>query len=308
MTIFLLITVHFLKMNKQFFFFIIIAFSIASCSRPIAKFSYEVIKKDAPAAVKFENSSTEAESYLWDFGDGNTSTEASPQHKYQSSGNYLIQLKAIKGKKKSVEEKRVLITAPLKCLVEIETRFGSMIIELSNATPKHRDNFIKLAEEGFYDGLLFHRVIDGFMIQGGDPKSKEAKSGVPLGSGGPGYQVPAEFVDSLAHVKGAIAAARTGDNVNPEKKSSGSQFYIVDGRPVDEATLSRTAASKNMTYSKEVKERYLELGGTPFLDAGYTVFGRVIEGLDVIDKIATVAKDARDRPQEDVEMKVRVIK
>lgn len=283
-------------------------FLVASCSRPIAKFSYEVTKKEAPAAINFENTSTEAETYLWDFGDGNTSTEANPTHEYKSSGNYLIQLKAMKGKKKNVEEKRVLITAPLKCLVELETKFGSMIIELSDATPKHRDNFIKLAEEGFYDGLLFHRVIDGFMIQGGDPNSKGAKSGVPLGTGGPGYQVPAEFVDSLAHVKGAIAAARTGDNVNPERKSSGSQFYIVDGRPVDDSALSRIEAAQNITYPKELRERYKKIGGTPFLDAQYTVFGRVIKGLEVIDKISEVAKDARDRPQEDVEMKVRVIK
>jgi peptidyl-prolyl cis-trans isomerase B (cyclophilin B) len=193
-------------------------------------------------------------------------------------------------------------------LIELETAYGNMIIQLYDATPKHQENFIKLAEEGFYDGLLFHRVIDGFMVQGGDPKSKNARKGQPLGSGGPGYTVPAEFVDSLVHVKGALAAARMGDNVNPEKASSGSQFYIVHGRKVNEEALNRIESQKGVRYSKRQREIYKEKGGTPFLDREYTVFGQVIEGLDVIDKIAKSQTDNRDRPVENVEMKIRVIK
>ena len=183
-----------------------------------------------------------------------------------------------------------------------------MTAELSDATPQHRDNFLKLAEEGFYNGTLFHRVIDGFMIQGGDPNSKTAAAGAPLGSGGPSYQVPAEFVDSLVHIKGAIAAARTGDNVNPEKKSSGSQFYIVQGSPVDDATLDMIEKRKGFTYTPEQRAAYKEHGGTPFLDRDYTVYGKVISGFDVLDKIAKVPKDARDRPKENVPMTVKVIR
>lgn len=297
-----------MKQNTSFLFLIIVTLFVVSCGRPVAKFSFVGESATAPAKVTFENKSENAESYQWDFGDGNTSTEENPSHTYKSSGNFVVQLKAIKGGKERTTENRLQITAPLVCLVEIETDYGSMLVELSNSTPGHRDNFVKLAEEGFFDGLLFHRVIDGFMIQGGDPNSKDAKPGQPLGSGGPGYQIPAEFTDTLVHVKGAIAAARTGDAVNPEKKSSGSQFYIVHGREVNDDALNRIEAQGNFRYAPEVREEYLKNGGTPFLDRNYTVFGKVVKGLDVIDKIAAVAKDPRDRPKEDVKMTVKVIK
>jgi peptidyl-prolyl cis-trans isomerase B (cyclophilin B) len=129
-----------------------------------------------------------------------------------------------------------------------------------------------------------------------------------LGSGGPGYQVPAEFVDSLVHIKGAIAAARTGDNVNPERKSSGSQFYIVEGSPVDNSALSMNEKRKGFTYTEAQRAAYLEKGGTPFLDRDYTVFGHIISGFDVLDKISKVEKDARDRPKTDVKMTIKVIR
>jgi len=157
----------------------------------------------------------------------------------------------------------------------IHTEFGDMKGILYNETPKHRDNFVKLAKSGFYDGLLFHRVIMGFMIQGGDPQSKNAKAGQPLGMGDPGYTIPAEFNANLKHKRGALAAARTD---NPEKASSGSQFYIVQPEK-----------------------------GTHFLDMNYTVFGEVTEGLDVIDKIASAPKDQGDRPLKDIKMTVKII-
>lgn len=188
--------------------------------------------------------------------------------------------------------------------IVIETEYGNMTAVLYDETPQHRDNFIKLTKEGFYDDLLFHRVINGFMIQGGDPDSKGAPAGQRLGMGGPGYTVPAEFVDQHIHLKGALAAARTGGPSNPEKKSSGSQFYVVQGRPVPAAQLdSPMFASKN--YTDEQKQAYQKIGGTPQLDRDYTVFGMVIEGLDVIDKIAGV-KTSGERPVQDVKMKVRV--
>ena len=212
-----------------------------------------------------------------------------------------------KGKEKVVE-KNIQIDPPAACLVELETEFGAMLIQLYDATPKHQDNFVKLVEENYFDSLLFHRVIQNFMIQGGDPNSRKAAAGQMLGSGGPGYTIEAEFVDSLIHLKGALAAARTGDNVNPQKRSSGSQFYIVQGQPVNEDMLNRIEAQKGFRYSKAQRDLYLEKGGTPFLDRDYTVFGQVIEGLDVLDKIAAVPTDPSNRPLNDVWMKVSLIR
>lgn len=191
--------------------------------------------------------------------------------------------------------------------VMISTSHGDMIIELYNETPQHRDNFLKLAEEGFYNGTLFHRVIDGFMIQGGDPDSKNAEPGTPLGMGGPGYTVPAEFVPSLIHRKGALSAARMGDQVNPEKASSGSQFYIVQGKAYTPEELDMIEQRIGQPMTNEQRVTYSSEGGTPHLDGGYTVFGQVVEGLDVIDKIAAVEKDPADRPLQDIEMTVKIL-
>jgi peptidyl-prolyl cis-trans isomerase B (cyclophilin B) len=143
------------------------------------------------------------------------------------------------------------------------------------------------------------------MIQGGDPDSRNAPSGKMLGMGGPNYQIPAEFVDTLAHLKGALAAARTN---NPEKKSSGSQFYIVQGSPVNDAMLNQIESMKGFHYTPEQRREYLATGGTPHLDRDYTVFGRVIKGLDIIDKIAATQTAPGDRPVKDVKMNMRVIK
>lgn len=282
------------------------ALVLTSCAvRPKAQFSMPQKKFVAPASVTFSNASADAESYAWDFGDGAHSTEANPTHRYMHSGNYTVVLQAKKGKKITTTKQMIQVTAPERCLVEIETSLGTMIAELYTATPQHRENFVKLAEEGFFNDLLFHRVINGFMIQGGDPQSRGAAPGQRLGMGGPNYQIPAEFVDSLAHIKGAIAAARTD---NPEKKSSGSQFYIVQGSPVTESTLNQVESMRQFHYTPEQRKAYLEMGGTPQLDQEYTVFGRVIEGLDVIDKIAAVETAPGDRPKVDVKMKIRVIK
>ncbi|MEI7983648.1 MAG: peptidylprolyl isomerase [Bacteroidota bacterium] len=182
----------------------------------------------------------------------------------------------------------------------IHTDLGDMKGMLYNETPKHRDNFVKLAKSGFFDGLLFHRVINGFMIQGGDPESKNAKPGQRLGSGGPGYTVPAEFNTQFIHKKGALSAARQADQVNPTKASSGSQFYVVQGKKM-------SAAQLGSNYTEEQKKIYETIGGTPFLDGQYTVFGEITEGLDVIDKIAAVQKDANDRPVTDIKMTVKII-
>ncbi len=188
---------------------------------------------------------------------------------------------------------------------EIETDYGNIKVKLYNDTPLHRDNFIKLAEEGFYDGLLFHRVMGGFMIQGGDPDSKTAQPGQRLGAGGLGYLVDAEI--GHIHTKGALAAARTGGPQNPEKKSSSCQYYIVQGKPVTAAQLDMMEQQKGIKYNEAQRKKYLEEGGAPFLDMDYTVYGEVVEGLDVVDKIAAVKTAPGDRPIEDVRMKVRII-
>lgn len=186
--------------------------------------------------------------------------------------------------------------------VLIKTEYGDMKVELYNSTPQHRDNFVKLVKEGFYDDLLFHRVIQGFMIQGGDPLSKGAPMNKTLGVGGPGYTIPAEI--GSPHFKGVLAAARLGGPTNPEKRSSGSQFYIVQGSPQPRSQVEAVAKGKNLSYNESQIEKYETLGGYPMLDGDYTVFGELVSGLDVIDKIAAVATNEADRPVKDVKMQI----
>lgn len=187
-------------------------------------------------------------------------------------------------------------------MVKIETTKGIITVKLYNETPLHRDNFVKLVEEKYYDGLLFHRVINSFMIQGGDPDSRNAKQGQMLGNGGPDYTIPAEFNSQLIHKKGALAAARTADQVNPEKRSSGSQFYIVQGNVYNDNQLQYFSSQTKRQYTDTQKEIYKTLGGTPHLDGAYTVFGEVVTGLDIIDAIAAVKTDGANRPVEDVKI------
>lgn len=196
---------------------------------------------------------------------------------------------------------------PTHKYVRIKTNKGECIVMLYNQTPQHRDNFLKLAKEGFYNGTLFHRVIHAFMIQGGDPDSKTAKPGQALGEGDLGYTVPAEFRDSLFHKKGVLAAAR--DN-NPAKASSASQFYIVQGKTFTDAQLDmietqRLQGRKIPAYQREV---YKTLGGTPHLDQNYTTYGEVVQGLEMVDKIASAKTATGDRPVEDVKMEVSILK
>jgi peptidyl-prolyl cis-trans isomerase B (cyclophilin B) len=242
-------------------------------------------------------------------------------------------------------------------LVTIKTKYGEMIVILYDETPKHKANFIKLASEHFYDSLLFHRIIEGFMIQGGDPDSKKAKPGQQLGLSGPGYTVDAEFNPALFHEKGALAAARMNDQANPTKASSGSQFYIVQGKVISENELKidpdkfraamqkffenpahqslydsigklyqagdtkgyettvlglrdkiekETGLKTGQTISPEKFKAYSTVGGVPRLDGSYTVFGKVIKGIDVIDKIAVQPKDQADRPNDDIRMFITV--
>ncbi len=187
----------------------------------------------------------------------------------------------------------------------IETNMGNMKVKLYNETPRHRDNFIKLANESFYDSLLFHRVINGFMIQGGDPRSKSRDNPATLGQGGPGYTLEQEI--GLLHFKGALSAARLPDQMNPKKESSGSQFFIVQGTVLNDQQLNAMEQHKGIKYSEAQRNLYKELGGFPSLDMDYTVFGEVVEGMEVIDKIAGVPTGERDLPLEDVRMFVKIL-
>lgn len=196
---------------------------------------------------------------------------------------------------------------PRHSYVRIKTSKGECIVMLYNQTPKHRDNFLKLTKEGFYNGTLFHRVISQFMIQGGDPDSKTAAAGQALGSGDLGYRVEAEFRDSLFHKKGVLAAAR--DN-NPEKASSASQFYLVQGKIFTDEELDKTRMSRmNGRIIPESQRRiYKSLGGTPHLDGNYTVYGEIVQGLAMVDAIASVATSPANRPLEDIRMEVTILK
>ena len=291
---------------KNLFFCAVALLMLASCGKPISAAFVATGKTEAPAKIAFQNQSKNAERFEWDFGDGSTSQDSCPSHQYAKPGDYTVALKAYRGKKKTASfETKMEIKAPLECYVEIETDFGNMLVLLYNSTPQHRDNFIKLAEQGYFDDLLFHRVISGFMIQGGDPNSRNASASASLGSGGPDYTVPAEFVDSLVHVKGALCAARTN---NPEKRSSGSQFYLVQGKAVPEAQLAQIESQKGFRYTKAQRDAYATVGGVPFLDRDYTVFGQVVKGLEVIDAIAAVQTAPGDRPKKDVKMKIKVVR
>ena len=242
----------------------------------------------------------------------------------------------------------------LESKIHLETSYGDIVLKLYDETPLHRDNFMKLVDDGFYDGVLFHRVIAQFMIQTGDPNSKNAKTGQPLGTGDVGYTIPAEFVyPKYYHKKGALAAARQSDQVNPKKESSGCQFYIVEGRIFSEEELNtmeknmmrraesnlfqeklqskqdeikRYRIEKNQekldelrdsvlaevhkdmtdsaayTFTEQQRNDYKTIGGTPHLDNEYTVFGEIIEGLDIVDKISKTKTGSMDRPVEDIKI------
>ncbi|TWR29883.1 peptidylprolyl isomerase [Mucilaginibacter pallidiroseus] len=198
---------------------------------------------------------------------------------------------------------------PKNQYVRIKTAYGSCIIRLYNETPKHRDNFIKLTKEGFYNGTLFHRVIQNFMIQGGDPDSKDTtknKAGAELGNGDVKYTIPAEFRDSLFHKRGVLAAARED---NPAKASSGCQFYIVEGRRFTPGKLDTVENTRLKGRKIPPSQRlvYTTIGGAPHLDQNYTVYGEVVSGIDMVDLIAAVKKDAKDRPISNVAMTVELL-
>lgn len=195
---------------------------------------------------------------------------------------------------------------PKHTYVKVTTNYGEVYIKLYNETPQHRDNFIKLVNEGTLNGTLFHRVIQNFMIQGGDPDSKNAEAGKQLGNGDLGYKVPAEFLPNLFHEKGVLAAARDG---NPAKASSASQFYIVQGKKYTDAELDALEVGRleGRKIPAAQREIYKTIGGTPQLDQSYTVYGEVVKGIQMVDNICTVKIDANNRPLTDIHMTVSLV-
>lgn len=192
--------------------------------------------------------------------------------------------------------------------IQVITDSGVISLILYDDTPLHKENFIKLIKEGYFDGQLFHRLIKGFMIQAGDPNSKNAEKGELLGQGGPGYTIPAEIRSEHFHKKGALAAARRGDDVNPLKASSGSQFYIVQGNRFTKAQLDLMVERKmHGPFTREQIEAYTTIGGSPHLDGNYTVFGEVTDGFDVLDKLLNSPVDAYDRPINDIKFSIKII-
>lgn len=286
----------------------ILLITIFSCG-PMAKFSYQPASSEAkfPYEVQFQNESKRADFYEWRFPDGELSMDANPAYSFVLPGKNKVELVASKDGKSSSKTTYVEVPAPPYSMIQVDTKYGAMVFKLYDETPEHRDNMIKLVESGFYDGLVFHRIIEGFMIQGGDPDSRDAKPGQRLGMGGPGYTVPEEITMNFIHKKGALAAARSPDHVNPERNSSGSQFYIVQGQPFTEQQLRVLEAQKGVEYTPEQIEEYLSKGGYPPLDNDYTVFGEMLSGWNVLDSIAANPKDRSDRPVEDIKMKVTVL-
>lgn len=199
-------------------------------------------------------------------------------------------------------------TLPKVTRVKIETDSGTMVAKLYNETPLHREHFVKLVREHFYNGLLFHRVINDFMIQGGDPESRNAVPGKLLGDGGSKKTIAAEIKPDLFHRFGALAAAREGDDVNPRHASSYSQFYIVEGKPFTDAEMDQVEKRFNIIIPEEHRAVYRTVGGTPFLDGKYTVFGEIESGFDVIRKIAGMKTDKDNRPLTDIKMKISILK
>lgn len=188
--------------------------------------------------------------------------------------------------------------------VFIQTTEGNIIVKLYDETPQHRNSFLSLVAKSYYDSTLFHRVIKSFMIQGGDPESRNASMKKVFSDGGPGYSIPAEINEKFIHKKGALAAARQADNYNSTKKSNGSQFYIIQGRKYPRAYLDKTKNDKKLPYTEEQKIIYETIGGSPHLDGGYTIFGEVIAGLDVVDRIANAETNGKDRPN----VNIRIIR
>lgn len=261
------------------------------CAKPVAIFDIDRHQDVIPAQLTFSNKSKASESYTWKVNGEVVGSSESLEHSFYDSGKHQVVLLAQSGNKVDSVSKELILRPSGNCMVLMRTSEGDLVMELSELTPIHLNNFVNLVESGYYKGLQFHRVINNFMIQGGDNKTRKS---------GRKFEEPAdidnEILTSLHHVRGALAAARNPTEMNPDRKSSGSQFYIVDGAEMDEKKLKRIRAEKLFEYSEDQIQSYYDLGGAPQLDGEYTVFGKLVRGFDTLEKIASTKTDKFDKP------------
>lgn len=244
-----------------------------------------------PAEVLFRNETENASSFIWYVDGEPVSSEKDMSFLFLHSGIYQVELEATDGKRTDRYSEKIHVEAPDSCIVWIQTNLGAMAFYLLEDTPRHRKNFLKHIENAYYDGKIFHRIIEGFMIQGGAP----ADGGIESGG-----EIPEEISKRNVHTRGALAAARMPDEINPDKKSSSTQFYIVQGRKQNRSELLDLASEKLLDYTDEQISTYLDKGGAPQLDNEYTVFGYLVFGDALIDKIASVRTDANNKPVKDI--------
>ena len=266
-----------------------------ACAKPISNFNSPPGVYTAPTYINFKNQSTGSDSYVWKIDSEIVSDSTDLNHLFLDSGRHTIELVSTKGSKESISQRDIFIEAPTECLVYILTNYGPLIVSLSDKTPGHRDNFLQLVSTSFYEGIKFHRVINGFMIQAGDPKTNPTSRKIKHPK-----EIKEEISKDLLHYRGALAAARLPDNVNPTKASSGTQFYIVEGQQLTTDAIEEYGYNRLEGYSEDQKLQYLSHGGTPQLDGEYTVFGQLIDGYDTLDKISNVKTDKSNKPIEPV--------
>lgn len=279
---------------KKFGLLLFCSLFLFQCKAPLASFNKSGLTSEIGSKVFIENHSKNAERYIWTVNDSIKVESVNLEHIFYSSGRHKIQLEAFKGTNSSRTTSELFVNVPDDCLVKINTNKGSMVFKLLEDTPLHLKNFTKLIESGYYNGLIFHRVIDGFMIQAGGQGKRKTNVDEKVA------EIPQEINTKYLHYKGALAAARMPDDVNPKKSSSGGQFYIVHGRPLTAKQIKDNEAKRIEDYSEEQKAKYLQLGGAPQLDGEYTVLGYMLSGFDVLDKIATVKTDKSDKPINEV--------
>lgn len=279
---------------KEVFFFILLLILATACSKPVANFLIEG-DNQLPSELSLINKSSNADSFIWMVNGNVISEDENALFCFYESGLQTIELKAIKGSTEKIYSQSFYTEAPENCMVLLKTNLGDMVLSLSEQTPNHLSNFVKLVNNDYYTGVVFHRVIDGFMIQGGDQKLRKTPY-----KGDAIEAFDNEIGNEMYHVRGALAAARMPDNVNPEKKSSGAQFYIVDGTPVDIEKLKDYESSQLINYTDDQINAYLKNGGAPQLDGEYTVFGHLVKGFDVLERISKVDTDEYNKPIDEV--------
>lgn len=282
----------------KIFWLLIACLTLWQCSTPIAAFQHNnTAPLRVPSKVYFENVSKNASGFTWLVNGLQVSNDENLNYEFLESGRYVVELIAEEGSKQVRKQSELFIQPPRNCIVLIETTAGNLVLELLEETSGHLQNFTDLVDSGFYNGLIFHRVIEDFMIQGGDNASR---------SGGKRYddpsEIPQEIMISHPHYRGALAAARMPDDMNPTKASSGSQFYIVDGRKLTDDSMKKVQSKKLFNYTAEQLTKYTEVGGAPQLDGEYTVFGYLVSGFDVLDRIAECTTDSYDKPLQDIKI------